>query len=320
MANYVDQGGACCEFPADGGTRNTVVIPDGPTDFPGAAHSWLSGAIGSPLLWALLYLLALMLLYWIVYNVSKKSVVERRALWIGYKPDLGLGRRLKLWEGRKSYLDGDRKLTGAEWLWKHVNATLHKAWSASPDEKQELAQKALDVYEGSMRNTLTLSRALGKAMGDLNKAVEGQKEVDPPKSGPAFSSTGTVINIAVNQGNTVTAQGDASQANSATTPHDGEPSKAAEKPAEEPMSESDQRKAIWGAVDKLYALWKNEMQIMALFMQAQKQLTRADSFAWPEDEQKSPGMLNVFTGVWKSATPAAAKSEAAKPDAHKQGG
>lgn len=270
---------------ASGFGEDPVIIPDRPTDFPTfMGGNWFVGALSSPWFWLVLYLIGLAIACRVVYNWSQKRFIEKRAMWVGSTPNLGLGKRLKLWIGGVSRIGRYRTyVTGVEWLWEYIHKMLHRAWLASPDKKLEKAKAAHEAYERSMHHLLTLSRKLNKAMSDLNKAVGGEKEVDPPAKAHAYASTGTVINIAVNQGNTVTAQGDASQTNHACVPCESEASKAESKP-EPKLTDDEKRDAAWKAIDKLYTYWKNQMQISAVFMEAQRQLTRADYFVWPESE------------------------------------
>ncbi len=154
---------------------------------------------------------------------------------------------------------------------------------ANQASQEKLALEAKSAINEQFKASLELSQALNKAIGPLNKALEGLREDEAPIkaiTGPSLVTGGTVINIAVGGGTgtgpeTVTA-------GPATAVLPGEIKVEGALP--EMMSAEERRLAVWTAVQRLFNAWKNKSAIVAAFHAAQTQLMSSAPWEPPLDE------------------------------------
>lgn len=161
-----------------------------------------------------------------------------------------------------------------------VDKALRLATAGSRDDQMQKAEHALAVIDANFASTLTLSKKLNDAMSPLYKALDGVKEEDAKPGGMMNGGNvmagGTVINIAVNNGQPVlpgAADPAAAQASTMPGPYaSSAPAPGDAPPAKEKMSPFEQSEAIWKAIHKLFNYWKNRTAVTTAFTAAQQQL------------------------------------------------
>lgn len=168
----------------------------------------------------------------------------------------------------------DKKIDG-------VVKALSAAARAGSDTQLGTALAARKAIDDNFGKTLALSADLSKVIGKLNTALEGTKEEVAKPKAPELAAGGTVINIAVNDG--VTAAAPAPDAGPYAAP-----APAADKPVE-PMTQGEQREAVWLAIDRLFNYWKNASTVTAAFRAAQQQLMELPAWV-PPRELLPPGL------------------------------
>ena len=154
-----------------------------------------------------------------------------------------------------------------------VDKALRIASAGSRDDQMAKAENALAVIDANFSKSLDLSKALNKAMTPLYKALDGVEEQDAKPGGPLSGGNvmagGTVINIAVNNGQPVTPEAAAGMpgpyASSVPAPADKDAVK-------ETMSPFERSEALWKAIHKLYGYWRNKTAVTTAFTAAQQQL------------------------------------------------
>ncbi|MGZ3298061.1 MAG: hypothetical protein ACXU8O_03505, partial [Asticcacaulis sp.] len=152
-----------------------------------------------------------------------------------------------------------------------VVKAMAEAARANQTNQVKLAEEVKAAVDKQFSATLKLSEALNKAIGPLNKALEGTREEDAPiraLTGPSTVTGGTVINIAVSGNESVAAGPVAAMAAPSVAPApNGTPAEP------EAMSPDERSAALWTAVQRLFNAWKNKTAIIAAFHSAQAQLT-----------------------------------------------
>ncbi len=154
---------------------------------------------------------------------------------------------------------------------------------ANQASQEKLALEAKQAINEQFKASLELSQALNKAIGPLNKALEGVREDEAPIkaiTGPSVVTGGTVINIAVGGGAGVGPENVTAGPVTAVSPAEIK----AEVLPPEMMSAEERRLAIWTAVQRLFNAWKNKSAIVAAFHAAQTQLMSSAPWEPPLDE------------------------------------
>lgn len=172
-----------------------------------------------------------------------------------------------------------------------VDKALRKASAGDRTEQLQKAQVALAVIDANFAKSLALGKELNKAMGPLYKALDGVTEEDPKANGMMNGGNvmagGTVINIAVNNGQPCTPD----SAPLMPGPYASAVPVAPDAPAvKEKMSPGEQAEAVWKAIHKLYSYWRNRTAVTAAFSAAQQQLLSSPFWeAPPAPEAARPG-------------------------------
>ena len=174
-----------------------------------------------------------------------------------------------------------------------VDKALRTASQGSRDDQIQKAEAAVAAVDANFAQTLVLSKALNDAMGPLLKALEGVREEDVKPGGMMNGGNvmagGTVINIAVNNGQPVTPEAAAAAVPgpyaSAPAPAVAADGKAAVKEA---MSPGERAEAVWKAIHKLYAYWKNKTAVTTAFTAAQQQLLNSPYWEPPQTPDLPP--------------------------------
>ncbi len=170
-----------------------------------------------------------------------------------------------------------------------VAKAMADAARANQNNQIMLAVDAKSAIDKQFAACLKLSEELNKAIGPLNKALEGLKEEDAPIKplhGASTINGGTVINIAVGgNGNGVESVGAGPALGSTPVPLPGETPPPA---GAETMTPEEKSAALWTAVQRIFNAWKNRTAIVAAFHAAQAQLT-ASPLWQPPIEEMHPG-------------------------------
>ena len=174
-----------------------------------------------------------------------------------------------------------QKLSGFEWLIKHYFPPLLKNLHlSSPDQQMALGQQALEAHNKAFHHSLSLGKTLNEQMKALKSALNPEKEVEIDDNEAALAlqnghGNKTIINIAVNQGNTGIAD--------SGVPHPHK-SKSGHSSAKESKSDAklDQKTRIWFAAQKWFEAYQSKELVISRLKDAQTQLIKSRLWEAPK--------------------------------------